>query len=319
MDEYKLVTENDSITADILNLIDPKAGRINHDFRPFSKNAIVYIFKHNITGASYIGSSISPLARIQEHGQMVKKPKYSDHPFYSIVAKEGWSAFSSGVLQISTHFLNEFRILKPEFILTELEMRFLTTATVFELLTKEQYFISLYKPSLNKSKEVTSTLVRPSNSKGKTWVSGGVPKRQVILYIESTPSRFNLEVIRYRSISNAGQALNLSREKLKRATVLNQPIFVESMGLHVKFFIESTNPLEVVHTKIELPDILTSNIKSGEIAAIDPEIQKIFGFYNSISCAAAKHGVNRKNISRYINSNKIIQTDLGSFFFYKSP
>lgn len=294
--------------------MDPKGPRINHDFRSYSRSAIVYIFIHISSGASYIGSSMSPLARVQEHGQMAKNLKYLKHPFYSLVIQEGWGAFTSGVLQISTQFVNEFKFKYPDMILTDMEIRFLNTATTYELLMKEQSFISMSKPSLNINTEVTSVLVRPANSTGRAWVSGGVTKREVILYIESDTSLFNVEVIRYKSINNASQALGVSREKIRRAAVLNETVYVESMSLTVKFKIESTNAIS--YTILKLPDTLINQIPVGYVAAVNTDLNSIFGVYSSINNAADQHLISRKNISRYTNSTRLIKTSLGSFYFY---
>lgn len=100
---------------------------------------------------------------------------------------------------------------------------------MYELICKEQAFITKFEPGFNSKNDVTSQFVRDlGETPPKRHSGGNSPKSVTINTME------NIELITFSSISAAAKALAVSDNLLKRYADANKLLYIPLLGYEIK-------------------------------------------------------------------------------------
>ena len=174
---------------------------------------------------------------------------------------------------------------------------------MYELICKEQAFITKFEPGFNSKNDVTSQFVRDLGETSPKRHSGGnLPKSVTITTME------NVELITFSSISAAAKALAVSDNLLKRYADADKLLYIPLLGYEIKVDINNrlTTKTSVVHPTPKIyetlapggqrsrwqrppPGALVHNLELplGKVVAMKSDKSSIYETYNS-SWVAAK-------------------------------
>lgn len=303
----------------------------NNTWKPsISKMSGVYLFTHTLTNLQYIGSAMNFSGRMQLHRQQVRHPLSKFHKF---VSENTWNDFVFGTVYETTNYLTEFKARYPTYNVSAGEMIILSHLTHLEMRTLEQSLIIKFAPELNTlEKDVTFSytiwnpvtldqsynLKNPNASKVEVWLDD------------------NKEILTtYSSINKAAAGLGVSRELISR--YLNKSFSFKSTLLELDVYVRTPNSsiedTPVLHPKAKqysLIDYDINGLDSGFIYVLNSDKSNIVYLFNNVNSAArtldpSKSANNKtglldsKYISRYLNQDKLVKTELGNFYFMCNP
>jgi hypothetical protein len=295
-----------------------------------SKNTGVYLFTHTLTGKQYIGSAMNFLGRMQLHRQQVKYPLFKFHKF---VSENTWNNFTFGTVYETTNYLTEFKYKYPKYNLSAGEMIILSHLTHLEARVLEQSLITEFHPKLNLlNKDVMFSYY--------TWNSSTLD----LAYNLKNPNALTVEVwledtkeilTTYPSIQKTAESLGVSRELISR--YLNKSSSFESTLLELNVYVKNPNSTivntPIVHPsakKYPLIDYDISSLESDFIYVLNSDKSKIEYTFNTANLAAKtldpskfkdwkKGWLDSRYISRYLNQERLVKTELGSYYFVCNP
>ena len=310
-----------------------KNSVFNIEFNAFKpnlpKSAGVYLFTNTLLDLQYIGSAMNFNERIQLHR---KKVRSSSSKFHKFVSKNSWNDFVFGTVYETTHYLMEFKSRFPTYNLSIGEMIILSHLTQLEARVLEQSLITKFSPKLNSEKEVVFSYT--------SWNPLTLNKS----YDIKTPNAITVEVLledtkdiltTYPSINQAAIGLGASTITINR--YLNKSYSFESTSLELRVFVQTPNKMidnsPIVYPKAKQYSLIDYNISSleeGYIYALDyTKSNCVYKFQDLIIATKTLdptktngkeiNQLNVRHISRYLNKDKLIKTELGHFYFICNP
>ena len=134
---------NNTYLTDISWITLNKSGLIEDPNLILNNKAAIYIYQlKKDNSLIYIGSTSNINMRIKQHSYCVNNRYIRCPEFYICVEKHGWNNFRLGILE----YVNI-----PEINKDKREIKRI-------ILNREQYYLDILNPSLNKNKAVGSTL-----------------------------------------------------------------------------------------------------------------------------------------------------------------
>jgi hypothetical protein len=296
-----------------------------------SKSAGVYLFTHTLTDKQYIGSAMNFLGRMQLHRQQVRHPLSVFHKF---VSDNTWTNFVFGTVYETTNYLTEFKTKYPKYNLSLGEMIVLSHLTHLEARVLEQSLIIKFSPQLNSlDKDVTFSYTTwdPSNL-NLTYNTKNLNSLRVEVWLED----INEILITYPSIQKAAEGLGVSRELVSR--YLNKLSYFRSTSLELNVYVKTPKGTiidsPIVHPSAKqyplIKDYNINNLKPGFIYALNPNKSKIEYTFDTANLAAKtldpskfknweKGWLDSRYISRYLNQERLVKTELGNYYFVCNP
>jgi GIY-YIG catalytic domain len=296
----------------------------------------VYLFEHIKLGTQYIGSATNFGDRLRVHHKEMTNPKTY---FYKYVVDHGeFSSFKWGPIYQTTNFLREFRILNPYYKLSKGEVIILTHLTQLEVRTLEQSLLLKYKPSLNSEYNVYFPILSWDPSLLNNKWEGTHLGNKIEIWSNSTNiegihlESINTPLIIYNSTLEASRQLGISRHKLMRYLNHNTPAYSPSLDISViiKYpnSILSTEQVKSHRLKHRpIQDVNLDLLKVGRLYAYLPDKKTVHSEYSTTGEAALALNPQKFNnkttenrfILRYINQDKLVKTELGTFYFMSHP
>lgn len=299
------------------------------NFKPaISKSAGVYLFTHTLTGFQYIGSASNFFNRVQNHRSLVRNPSTKFHKF---VSDNTWKDFNFGTLYETTNYLMEFKSKYPLYKLSIGEMVILSHLTHLEARTLEQSLITQFSPELNSSgKDVQFSY--------NSWDPSTLDQSNYLKYTNAVQVEVWLKepkeiLTTYPSIYKAAKGLGVSRNLI--SAYLNRPYSFEKNLLELNVFVK-TNEGVIDNSPINFNkpktypkiDYNTNLLEEGLIYALSPDKLDIKHTFKSSQEATKmlnpikyknNNKINWKVIYNYLNQEKLVNTELGIFYFICNP
>lgn len=254
--------------------------------------------------------------------------------FYKyIVEHGGFTNFKWGPIYQTTNFLKEFRTINPYYKLSKGEVIILTHLTQLETRTLEQSLLLKYKPSLNSESNVYFPILSWDPSLLDHQWEGAHFGNKIEIWSNLTDlESVNTSLIVYNSTLEASRQLGISRHKLMRYLNHNTPAYSPLLDISViiKYpnSILSTEPVKSHRLKSRpILDVDLNQLKVGSLYAYLPDKKTIHSEYLTTGEAALALNPKRFNnrtadnrfILRYINQDKLVETELGTFYFMSHP
>lgn len=268
--------------------------------------------------------------RVKLHRQSVRNPTSLFHKF---MQENSWKDFFFGTVYESTNYLTDFKTKFPLYRLSEGEIKILSHFTHLETRTLEQSLITKFSPKLNAfEKDVTFTY--------RSWdpISLSLPfntKNTNALSVEVRLKGEKEVFMEYPSVQKTADGLGVSRQLVTR--YLNNKLSIRSPLFDIEVMVQRPNAVltnrPIVHPSVkERPqvDYDLGTLPMGYLYALNKETQKLdYSFKTIVSAnnalnptAAELKGdkvLDSKYISRYINLDKEVKTELGTFYFVANP
>lgn len=300
-------------------------------WRPnISKITGVYLFTHTLTGKQYIGSAMNFSGRMQLHRQQVRHPLSKFHKF---VSKNSWANFVFGTVYETTNYLTEFKSRYPTYVVSSGEMIILSHLTHLEMRTLEQSLITKFVPELNTlEKDVTfSYTIWNPITLNQSYNLKNPNASTVEVWLEDNKTILTT----YSSINKAADKLGVSRELISR--YLNKPFSFKSTLLELDVFVRTPNS-SIINKPVLHPiakqypsiDYNINNLEPGFIYALNADKSNIEYTFKTAKLAAKtldpskfknnnRSSLDSKYISRYLNQERLVKTELGNFYFLCNP
>jgi len=212
-------------------------------------------------------------------------------------------------------------------------MIILSHLTHLEMRTLEQSLITKFTPELNTLEKDVSFLYTTWNP--VTLNQSYNLKNPNASKVEVRLDNNNKILTTYSSINKAAAGLGVSRELISR--YINKPLSFKSTLLELDVFVKTPNSLvdntPVLHPKAKKYPPINYDVNSlnlDYIYLLSSDKSKIVDIFDNVNSAAKalepSKSVNNKTglldskyISRYLNQDRLVKTELGDFYFMCNP
>lgn len=303
----------------------------------------VYMFEHLKLGTKYIGSAVNFGDRLRVHQKEINNPKTYFHKY--VFEHGGFSNFKWGPIYQTTNYLKLFRTINPYYKLSKGEVVILTHLTQLEARVLEQSLLFKYKPSLNSDINVYfpiqswDPIILTSEWKGthlankiEIWYNPIINTTKDSNGVPDNFKNTNNPLIVFNSTLEASRQLGISRHKLMRYLNHNTPAYSPLLDISVII----KHPEAILKTESvkshrlkdrPIQNVNLEQLEVGRLYAYLPDKKTVYSEYSSTGEAASnlnpKKFLNKtpdnRFILRYINQEKLVKTELGTFYFMSHP
>jgi hypothetical protein len=224
----------------------------------------------------------------------------------------------------------EFKIKHPKYVLTKGEMIILSHLTHLEIRVLEQSLISKYSPQFNTTDVFFSYNSWDPSSLNEMYNSKNPNSITVEVWLEEPKEILTTFSSKIKTAEGLGVSIGLITR------YLNKPFSIKSNLLELNVFIKTSEGIidhsPIIHPKAKehpLIDYDINSLKEGYIYALNSDKSKIeYKFKNTKSVIKYFYPLKFKNnlgdiqgryVSFYYNQEKLVNTELGNFYFVCNP